>query len=159
MTQYEKSLLIKFILWVLGLLVLLYCFFVFIFWSAGAKSRGANAQADQIAKQKAGITEIIKNYHLDRGVSSYTVVGKTNGQTKYVIYIPHSKRAVVYGEQDGRSETAVINLFKSQHANAKITGVNLGWVKKQAMWEIAYTTGNGNLGYQLYPFQTNSKNK
>ena len=47
----------------------------------------------------------------------------------------------------------LFDVIFNTHAAATISQVNLGWYKDQAVWEVAYQTPQGRLGYALYTFK------
>ena len=145
---------IKFVGWVIGLIIIAFLASIVIFYCAGAKSRGNDQRVAQLASAKTPITNIQKYYHLDRGTSSYAVKGtNSKGQNYYFIYLPNSKKAYLYPANKGVSEDKIKNSFKSLHTDATINHINLGWYKGEAVWEVAYKKQNGNLGYTLYEFK------
>lgn len=154
MIQDDTKQTIKFVAWVISLIIIAFFVSIAIFYYAGSKSRGNNQRVVQLAASKTPITNIEQYYHLDRGTSSYSITGTNKkGRRYYFIYLPNSKKAYLYPAKRGVSETTIKNNFKSSHSNATINHINLGWYKGEAVWEVAYKKSNGNLGYTLYEFK------
>lgn len=141
---------IKFVGWVIGLVIVAFLAGIAIFYYAGSKSRGNDQKVAELATSKTPISNIQGYYHLDRGTSSYALAGTNKkGKQYYFIYLPNSKKAYLYPATRGTSESK----FKSTHSDATINKINLGWYKGEAVWEVAYKKQNGNLGYTLYEFK------
>ncbi|EEJ73060.1 hypothetical protein [Lactobacillus ultunensis] len=154
MIQDDTRQTIKFVGWVIGLIIIAFLASIVIFYCAGAKSRGNDQKIAQLASNKTPITNIQKYYHLDRGTSSYAIKGTNRkGEGYYFIYLPNTKKAYLYSAKKGVSEDRIKNNFKSSHTDATINHINLGWYKGEAVWEVAYKKQNGNLGYTLYEFK------
>lgn len=154
MMQDDTRQTIKFVAWVIGIIVILFLASIGIFYYAGSKSRGNDQKIAQVVASKTPITQIQKYYHLDRGTSSYSISGTgKKGKKYYFIYLPNSKKAYLYQANRGVSETEIKKKFKSTHSDATINHINLGWYKGEAVWEVAYKKKNGNLGYTIYEFK------
>lgn len=154
MLQDDTRQTIKFIGWVIGIIIVAFLISIGVFYYAGSKSRGNDQKIAKVAADKTPITNIQKYYHLDRGTSSYSISGTTKkGKKYYFIYLPNSKKAYLYPANKGMSEAKIKNKFKSTHSDATINHINLGWYKGEAVWEVAYKKQNGNLGYTLYEFK------
>ena len=154
MIQDDTRQTIKFVAWVIGLIIIAFFVSIAIFYAAGSKSRGNDQKIAELARSKTPITNISKYYHLDRGTSSYAINGTNKkGKGYYFTYLPNSKKAYLYPAKRGVSEANIKNEFKSSHSNATINHINLGWYKGEAVWEVAYKKPNGNLGYTLYEFK------
>jgi uncharacterized protein YpmB len=144
---------IKFIIIVLVLLVIFYLAGIFVYWSAGARSRGNQEQIAEIAKSKTPIRQVKKYYHLDRGISSYSLYGKSQkGQAYYFVYRTHAKKGYLYPASKGYSEAAIRKEFRQNHQTA-IRQVNLGWYQGRPVWEVASQKADGSLAYYLYNFK------
>ncbi|GFZ27028.1 hypothetical protein [Lactobacillus corticis] len=158
MSRYGNRRWTKFILWLIAILLLLWIAYTVIFYFAGADRRGNQAAAASVAESKSGITNVQKYYHLDRGVSSYSLKGTNkSGKTFYFIYLPHSKKAYVYPASKGTSEKNIRQKFTSQTKSATIRDINLGWYKGQAVWEVSYNTSQNKLGYAIYTFNDGNR--
>ncbi len=145
---------IKFIIWVIIFIIIFYLGSIFVFYQAGKPSRDSDKEMAKLASQQTPIRNIQTYYHLDRGVSSYSLKGTSSkGQTYYFIFLPHSKKAYLYSSKKSTSEAAIRNSFKLTHANRFIKAINLGWYQGKPAWEVAYQNKNGNLGYSLYDFK------
>lgn len=154
MIQDDTRQTIKFVVWVIGIVIIAFFASIAIFYYAGSKSRGNDQKVAQLATTKTPITNIKKYYHLDRSTSSYAVNGTNKkGQSYYFVYLPNTKKAYLYPARRGVSESNIKNKFKSSHSDATINHINLGWYKGEAVWEVAYKKQNGNLGYTLYEFK------
>lgn len=149
---------IKFVIWVVVLIIIAYIASVVIFFKAGTQSRDNNRQIAQIATQKTPIKSVQTYYHLDRGVSSYSLKGMNNkGKVYYFIYLPHSKKAYLYPAAKGKGESQIRTNFKQKHPNYTINQINLGWYKGNPVWEVTTKNNNGNYSYYLYEFKTGNE--
>jgi uncharacterized protein YpmB len=154
MIQDDTRQTLKFISWVIGIIVIAFVASILIFYYAGSRSRGNNQKIAEIARTKTPIKNIQSYYHLDRGTSSYAITGTgKKGKRYYFVYLPNSKKAYLYPANKGVSEAYIKNKFKSSHSDATINHINLGRYKGQAVWEVAYKKHNGNLGYTIYEFK------
>lgn len=154
MLQDDARQTIKFVSWVIGLIIVAFLASIAIFYYAGSRSRGNDQKVTQLATSKTPIRKIQNYYHLNRGTSSYAIAGTNNkGKQYYFIYLPNSKKAYLYPAAKGITESKIKNKFKSIHTDATINNINLGWYKGEAVWEVAYKKQNGNLGYTLYEFK------
>ena len=84
MIQDDTRQTIKFVAWVIGLIIIAFFVSIAIFYAAGSKSRGNDQRIAELARSKTPITNISKYYHLDRGTSSYAING-TNKKGKDII--------------------------------------------------------------------------
>ncbi len=149
---------IKFVIWVIGIIIAIYIASVAIFYGAGSQSRNNDREITKLANQKTPIRNIDTYYHLDRGVSSYSLKGtSTKGQSYYFIYLPKSKRAYLMPEKKGVSENKIRSEFERLHSNQKISEVNLGWYKGKAVWEVTSQNKNNVYSYTLYEFKTGNE--
>lgn len=145
---------IKFVIWVVIIAIVFYIASIFVFFRAGSQSRSNDRQLEQLANQKTQIKTIQSYYHLDRGTNSYALGGTDKkGQTFYLIYLPHSKKAYVYSAKKGSTQKQIRTAFKKRHAGAQIKEINLGWYQGKPAWEVSYQNSNGNQGYVLYDFK------
>lgn len=86
---------VKFVVWVIVLVIAFYIASVFVFYKAGSQSRDNDKKIAQLASQKTPITNVQSYYHLDRGVSSYSLKGTSKkGQNYYFIYLPKTKKSL-----------------------------------------------------------------
>lgn len=144
----------KFIAWLIAIIVLLYFSFLLIFYKASSPVRNETRELNQIVLQKSPIKKIERNYHLDRGVNSYSAKGVAkNRQTYYFIYLPASKKAYLLSSKKGVNETVVRNKYRTRYPDDKINAVNLGWYQNKAVWEVAAKDSAGDYHYKLYEFK------
>lgn len=88
---------IKFVAWVIAIIIVVYIAAVIIVFMAGSPSRKNDRQISQVASQKTPIKNIQQYYHLNRGTDSYALKGTAKkGQVYYFIYLPNSKRHIYY---------------------------------------------------------------
>lgn len=145
---------IKFVAWLIGIIIFLYAAAVLIFYKASNPERNETKQLNQIALAKSPITKIEKNYHLDRGVNSYSLKGSSkNHQQYYFIYLPGSKKGYLLSAKKGVGEAKVRSSYQAQNPNNKITKVNLGWYNNRAVWEVTAKDSSDHYQYQLYEFK------
>lgn len=145
---------IRFIIGVIIFIIIFYIGSIFVFYRAGSTSRNTDRQITRLATQQTPIRNVQTYYHLDRGVSNYSLKGTNNkGQVYYFIFLPHSKKAYLYSSKKSVSEKQIRTTFKNSHSNRIINNVNLGWYQGNPVWEVAYKNNNGNLGYSLYDFK------
>lgn len=143
---------IRLIIIAILLVIIIYFATVFTFVGAGARSRGNEKQITQLAESKTPIVQVNKYYHLDRGVSSYSLSGTDKkGKQYYFIYRTHRRKAYLYPTSKGVSENSIRQKFKRENSG-KIRSINLGWYHGQAVWEVAFSQKSG-LGYQIYSFK------
>mgnify|MGYP001303716809 CR=1 FL=1 len=154
MNHYENRQVGYLLAWLLGILIGIYLLAILLFYAAGGERRNHQAEVARLAINRTAITKVTDYYQLDRGVNAYSVKGLTaKRQRYYFIYLPASQRAYVYPQSQGTSETTIRRHFNRTHTAATISQVNLGWYKDQAVWEVAYQTLQGRLGYTLYTFK------
>ena len=149
---------IKFVAWVIAIIIAVYIAAVIIVFMAGSPSRKNDRQISQVASQKTPIKNIQQYYHLNRGTDSYALKGTAKkGQVYYFIYLPNSKKAYLLPSRKGVGENEIRSKFNQQHGQQKISNVNLGWYKGQAVWEVTSQNSQGNYSYTLYKFKNGSK--
>ncbi|MEK3632864.1 hypothetical protein, partial [Lactobacillus crispatus] len=118
MLQDDTRQTIKFVSWVIGLIIVAFLASIAIFYYAGSRSRGNDQKVTQLATSKTPIRKIQNYYHLDRGTSSYAIAGTNNkGKQYYFIYLPNSKKAYLYPAAKGITESKIKNKFKSIHTD------------------------------------------
>lgn len=145
---------IRFIIGVIVFIIIFYIASILVFYRAGTTSRNTDRQITRLANQQTPIRNVQNYYHLDRGVSSYSLKGiSAKGKVYYFIFLPHSKKAYLYNSKKSVSEKQIKNIFENSHANRIIKTVNLGWYQGNPVWEVAYQNHQGNLGYSLYDFK------
>lgn len=144
---------IKFIVIVVVIAIVLFFASILIFFKADSSSRNNINQMKQTVKQKTPITNIEQTYHLSRDVNSYALKGTSKtGKKYYFIYLPNSKKAVLYEATKGVSQSKIEKIFKKTHSDQEIRATNLGWYKNKAVWEVAFQNSKNRLGYSLYDF-------
>ena len=89
MLQDDTRQIIKFVSWVIGLIIVAFLVSVVIFYYAGSKSRGNDQKIAQLATSKTPISKIQGYYHLDRGTSSYAVAGTNKKGKQYYLSLIH----------------------------------------------------------------------
>lgn len=145
---------VKFLTYILILIVFLYFAFIIIFYKAGNPERTQTRELNRIALQKTPIKYTEKNYHLDRGINSYALKGlDKKRKTFYFIYLPGSKKAYLYPANKGVNEEVIRHKYESKRSNEKITEINLGWYQGKAVWEVSSKNLVGEYHYQLYEFK------
>lgn len=145
---------LKFVAWLVAVIVLFYFVFLIVFYKSSSPERMETRELQQIAMQKSPITRIEKNYHLNRGVNSYSLMGTAkNRSTYYFIYLPGSKKAYLLPANKGVSELFIRSKYHSKHHSEKIIKVSLGWYRGRAVWEVTSKNSIGNYHYQLYEFK------
>ncbi|TSO26341.1 hypothetical protein [Lactobacillus sp. LL6] len=149
---------IKFVVWTFVLVIAFYIASIFVFYRAGSQSRDNDKRVAQLASQKTPITNIQSYYHLDRGVSSYSIQGSSKkGQNYYFIYLPKTKKAYLLSAKKGVNENKIQSEFKRLHPEQNISEVNLGWYKGEAVWEVASQNKNKEYSYTLYEFKSGNE--
>lgn len=149
---------IKFIIWTIVVIIILYIASVFVFFRAGTQSRDNDKQITQLAMQKTPIRNVQTYYHLDRGTNSYSLEGTNKkGQTYYFIYLPKTKKAYLYPAKKGVSRNRIKSEFKRLHPKQSISEVNLGWYQGEAVWEITSQNKNNDYSYSLYEFKSGNE--
>ncbi|WEV71634.1 hypothetical protein OZY43_04265 [Lactobacillus sp. ESL0785] len=144
---------IKFIIWLIVVIILAYCLTVVIFYKAGKPAQGEMQEVSRIATEKTPITRVQTYYHLDRGINSYSLKGSGKKGSYYFIYLPGSKKGYLFPTKKGVSEAAIRSKFKAQGATGKISQVNLGWYRGRAVWEVTAKNSSGSYNYKLYEFK------
>ncbi|CAM3114295.1 Uncharacterized protein YpmB [Lactobacillus bombicola] len=144
---------ITFLAWLTAIIIVLYFLLLAIFYKASKPERSQVQEINALALSKTPIKHIEKNYHLNRGINSYALKGQVKKQSYYFIYLPGSKKAYLFPANKGVSEHVVRNKFSGKRANYSIIKVNLGWYKKQAVWEVTAKDQANRYTYQLYEFK------
>lgn len=148
---------IKIAIIIVLLLIIVYIVSIFVLTAAGARGSGNKKQLTELAQNKTPIIKVGKYYHLDRGVSSYSLLGSDKkGRRYYFIYRTYRKKAYLYPASKGYSESKIRAIFHSSNRAAQIRTVNLGWYHGMPVWEVAYEKNN-RLGYELYSFKTGKR--
>lgn len=87
MLQDDTRQTIKFVSWVIGLIIVAFLASIAIFYYAGSRSRGNDQKVTQLATSKTPIRKIQNYYHLDRGTSSYAIAGTNNKGKLFICQI------------------------------------------------------------------------
>ncbi|GHV97590.1 hypothetical protein lacNasYZ03_11120 [Lactobacillus nasalidis] len=144
---------LQYLAWLVFFLFLLYAGTVAVVAKAAKPYSQHNAKVAKLVK-RTSMTKITSYYHLNRGVSSYAASGETSkGKAAYFIYLPGSHKAYYYSAGDGVSESTVKSKFQKAYPKKTVKEVNLGWYKKQAVWEVTATNSDGSYCYVLYRFK------
>lgn len=145
----------KWLWWIVGGIIFILIAASVTIKSATNKKSSDESQVTAVALAKSPIKKITKTYQLSRDEKSLAVRGIDNkNKVYYFIYLPQNKKAYLYDQTEGISEKAVKKLFLNNHpASDKIKKINLGWYKKNPVWEISYHKKNDKLGYVIYSFK------
>ncbi len=79
---------IKFVAWVIAIIIVVYIAAVIIVFMAGSPSRKNDRQISQVASQKTPIKNIQQYYHLNRGTDSYALKGTAKKRPSLLFYLP-----------------------------------------------------------------------
>ena len=115
----------------------------------------AKSQANDIAKEKAGIVQpdYFGNYTRDK--QYYSVGGLTKGQKyRYIIINAKSGKTDIFNKNNAPVRQTVIDTVASKYNAKKILHINLGLYKNKPTWEVAFQKKNGSIGYNLIDFRT-----
>lgn len=115
----------------------------------------AKSQANQIAKDRAGIVtpDYFGNYTRDK--QYYSVGGLTKNQKyRYIIINAKSGKTEIINKNNAPVRQSVMDEVISKYNAKKILHVNLGLYKNKPTWEVAFENKNGSIGYNLIDFRT-----
>ncbi|GEO57099.1 hypothetical protein [Companilactobacillus bobalius] len=115
----------------------------------------AKSQANDIAKEKAGIVQpdYFGNYTCKK--QYYAVGGLTKGQKyRYIIINAKSGKTEIVNKNTAPVRQTVIDDVAQRYGAKKILHINLGLYKNKPTWEVAFQKKNGNIGYNLVDFRT-----
>lgn len=149
---------VKFIIWVVTIVIVCYFASIAIFYFSGKTVRTNDQQMKNVAINQTPITDINKYYHLDRGTNSYALAGKDKKQNNYYfIYLPKRKKAFLYEAKKGFTEKEITDKFKTSYPKKTINIINLGWYEGAPVWEVSYKNPNDKIGYLMYNFKNGTE--
>ncbi|CAJ1178586.1 hypothetical protein [Companilactobacillus paralimentarius] len=115
----------------------------------------AKSQANDIAKEKAGIVQPDYFGNYTRKKQYYAVGGLTKGQKyRYIIINAKSGKTEIVNKNTAPVRQTVIADVAQRYGAKKILHINLGLYKKKPTWEVAFQKKNGSIGYNLVDFRT-----
>ncbi|KRO00543.1 extracellular protein precursor [Companilactobacillus kimchiensis] len=115
----------------------------------------AKSQANDIAKEKAGIVEPDYFGNYTRQKQYYSVGGLTKGDKyRYIIINAKSGKTEVINKNNAPVRQTVIAGTAQRYNAKKILHINLGVYKDKPTWEVAFQKKNGSIGYNLVDFRT-----
>lgn len=115
----------------------------------------AKSQANDIAKEKAGIVQPDYFGNYTRKKQYYAVGGLTKGQKyRYIIINAKSGKTEIVNKNTAPVRKTVIDDVAQRYGAKKILHINLGLYKKKPTWEVAFQKKNGSIGYNLVDFRT-----
>jgi len=115
----------------------------------------AKTQANDIAKEKAGIVQPDYFGNYTRQKQYYSVGGLTKGDKyRYVIINAKSGKTEVINKNNAPVRQTVIDGVAQRYSAKKILHINLGVYKDKPTWEVAFQKKNGSIGYNLIDFRT-----
>lgn len=115
----------------------------------------AKSQANDIAKEKAGIVQPDYFGNYSRQKEYYAVGGLTKGQKyRYVIINAKSGKTEVINKNSAPVRQTIIDGVADRYGAKKILHINLGLYKNKPTWEVTFQNKNGSVGYNLIDFRT-----
>jgi len=115
----------------------------------------AKTQANDIAKEKAGIVQPDYFGNYTRQKQYYSVGGLTKGDKyRYVIINAKSGKTEIINKNNAPVRQTVIDGVAQRYSAKKILHINLGVYRDKPTWEVAFQKKNGSIGYNLIDFRT-----
>ena len=115
----------------------------------------AKSQANDIAKEKAGIVQPDYFGNYTREKQYYSVGGLTKGEKyRYIIINAKSGKTKIFNKNNAPVRQTVINGVVDRYNAKKILHINLGLYKNKPTWEVTFQKKNGSIGYNLVDFRT-----
>ncbi|WP_119326279.1 hypothetical protein [Companilactobacillus musae] len=115
----------------------------------------AKSQANDIAKEKAGIVEPDYFGNYTRQKQYYAVGGLTKGQKyRYIIIDAKSGKTDTFNKNSAPVRQSIVNGVVDRYNAKKILHINLGLYKDKPTWEVTFQKKNGSIGYNLVDFKT-----
>jgi len=115
----------------------------------------AKTQANDIAKEKAGIVQPDYFGNYSRQKQYYSVGGLTKGDKyRYIIIDAKSGKTEVINKNNAPVRQTVIDGVAQRYSAKKILHINLGVYNSKPTWEVAFQKKNGSIGYNLIDFRT-----
>lgn len=115
----------------------------------------AKSQANDIAKEKAGIVEPDYFGNYTREKQYYSVGGLTkNDKYRYIIINAKSGKTEIINKNNAPVRQTVIDGVAQRYNATKILHINLGVYKQKPTWEVTFQKKNGSIGYNLIDFRT-----
>lgn len=115
----------------------------------------AKSQANDIAKEKAGIVEPDYFGNYARQKQYYAVGGLTKGQKyRYIIIDAKSGKTDTFNKNSAPVRQSIVNGVVARYNAKKILHINLGLYKNKPTWEVTFQKKNGSIGYNLVDFKT-----
>ncbi|WP_125763879.1 cell wall elongation regulator TseB-like domain-containing protein [Companilactobacillus hulinensis] len=126
----------------------------FVSLSASPNS-SAKSQANDIAKEKAGIVQDDYFGNFTRKKQYYSVGGLTkNNKYRYVIIDAKSGKTKTVDLNDAPVRKNVVQGVADRYSATKILHINLGMYKGKPTWEVAFKNKKGMIGYNLVDFRS-----
>lgn len=115
----------------------------------------AKSQANDIAKEKAGIVQPDYFGNYSRQKQYYSVGGLTKGQKyRYIIINAKSGKTEIINKNSAPVRQTVLDGVAQRYNTKKILHINLGLYKDKPTWEVTFQNKNGSIGYNLIDFKT-----
>ncbi|MCV3763554.1 hypothetical protein OF389_11585 [Companilactobacillus farciminis] len=122
---------------------------------AAAPHSSAQSQANNIAKEKAGIVQPDYFGNYTREKQYYAVGGLTKGQKyRYIIINAKSGKTKIFNKSNAPVRQTIIDGVAQRYGAKKILHINLGLYKEKPTWEVTFQKSNGKIGYNLVDFKT-----
>lgn len=120
-----------------------------------APNSSAKSQANEIAKEKAGIVQPDYFGNYTRKKQYYAVGGLTkNDKYRYIIIDAKSGKTDTFNKNNAPVRQTIIDGVAQRYGAKKILHINLGIYKKKPTWEVTFQKSNGKIGYNLVDFKT-----
>ncbi|AUI71233.1 DUF5590 domain-containing protein [Companilactobacillus alimentarius] len=120
-----------------------------------APHSSAKSQANDIAKEKAGIVQPDYFGNYTRKKQYYSVGGLTKKQKyRYIIIDAKSGKTETFNKNSAPVRQTIIDGVAQRYNAKKILHINLGLYKKKPTWEVTFQKKNGSIGYNLIDFRT-----
>ncbi|KRM88115.1 DUF5590 domain-containing protein [Lacticaseibacillus thailandensis] len=112
------------------------------------------SQAESIATRSAQVTHIDGFWWNTRDQSYLTVAGQRNHHAVYVIIKQKNGAIHVVRQNAGTTRNQALSATWKQHDPQRVISAALRYQGKRLVWDVAYKTKQGRLGYVSYSFRT-----
>lgn len=112
------------------------------------------SQADSIAGRSAKVTKINGFWWNTRDTSYVTVGGQRSGHAVYVVIKQKNGAVHVVRQSAGTTRNEALSQAWKQLDPQRVLNASLRYQGKKLVWDVAYKTKQGRLGYVTYSFRT-----
>lgn len=147
----------KWILVIIGILILASWQAYYLFNGVQAKPGKKEAEAVEIAKREKNLVTITNVDHFFKNETYYVVEGKNENGTDMVVWVGEDKEVTSEIAKKGLSEKQILDFVKTNYDAKKIIDSRLGMEDGIPLWEVVYYDDQDRYTYYYGYFETGKR--